>query len=149
MEINFCKHIEIWNNQDIVEIKEERVRYIVEKILKYEHVKVDEISIVFCDDKFIQKLNKEYRNVDTPTDVLAFHTGNIHDFPITSLGDVVISVETAIRQAEEYNHDVNNEIELLLIHGILHLLGYDHSSEDLDKEEMYKKQMKLFNIICD
>ncbi len=83
-----------------------------------------EISLVFCDDPFIQALNAEYRGTNKPTDVLSF----AQDDP-QMLGDIVISVPTAVRQAEAAGWPLENEIALLAMHGLLHLLGYDDETE--------------------
>jgi len=83
-----------------------------------------EISVVFCDDPFIQALNAEYRGRNKPTDVLSF----AQDDPQT-LGDIVISVPTAARQADAAGWPLESEIALLGIHGLLHLLGYDDETE--------------------
>jgi len=83
-----------------------------------------EISLVFCDDPFIQALNAEYRGTNKPTDVLSF----AQDDP-QMLGDIVISVPTAVRQAEAAGWPLESEIALLGIHGLLHLLGYDDETE--------------------
>lgn len=80
-----------------------------------------ELSVVLCDDPFIQDLNRAWRKVDAPTDVLSFP----QDDPVT-LGDVVISVDTAARQAAEQGHPLARELRVLLVHGLLHLLGHDH-----------------------
>jgi probable rRNA maturation factor len=96
-----------------------------------------ELSVVLCDDAFIQPLNRVWRSRDRPTDVLSFaqREGEQADPEDPVLGDVVISVQTASRQAEERGHDLDHELRVLLVHGILHLLGYDHE-EDADAEEM-------------
>ncbi len=83
-----------------------------------------EISLVFCDDPFIQALNAAYRGKDKPTDVLSF----AQDDPQT-LGDIVLSVPTAARQAEAAGWPLESEIALLAVHGLLHLLGYDDETE--------------------
>jgi len=94
-------------------------------LLRHEGVSNDpEISLVFCDDPFIQTLNAEYRGKDKPTDVLSF----AQDDP-QFLGDIVISVPTAARQAEAAGWPLENEIALLGIHGLLHLLGCDDETE--------------------
>ena len=83
-----------------------------------------EISVVFCDDPFIQDLNAEYRGKNKPTDVLSF----AQEDPQT-LGDIIISVPTAARQAEAAGWPLQHEIALLAVHGLLHLLGYDDETE--------------------
>ncbi len=84
-----------------------------------------ELSIVLCDDAFIHQLNLQWRHQDTPTDVLSFP----QEDPVV-LGDVVISVPTAGRQAAERGHDLCTELRVLLVHGVLHLLGHDHLDPD-------------------
>lgn len=94
-------------------------------LLRHEGVAGDpEISLVFCDDPFIQKLNAEYRGKDKPTDVLSF----AQDDPAL-LGDIVLSVPTAVRQAAAANWPLDSEIALLAVHGLLHLLGFDDETE--------------------
>ncbi len=95
---------------------------------------VEELSLVFCDDPSIQELNAYYRGKNKPTDVLSFsmlegESGEIS----SSLGDIVISLDTAKVQAKKNKHPISQEVAYLVIHGILHLLGYDH--EDVTKEE--------------
>ena len=100
-----------------------------------------EVSLVLVDDQEIKRLNLEYRGIDAPTDVLSFamlETGEeepeiLGVEPGLLLGDVVISLETAVRQAEEYGHTLEREICFLAVHGILHLLGYDHQHAEETK----------------
>lgn len=96
-----------------------------------------ELSIVLCDDAFIHPLNRDWRGKDRPTDVLSFaqREGEEADEDDPVLGDVVISLETAARQAEERGHPLGHELRVLLVHGICHLLGYDHEVDD-EAEEM-------------
>ncbi|MBI4753370.1 rRNA maturation RNase YbeY [Candidatus Desantisbacteria bacterium] len=141
-------NIGILNQQKIAPVKKEWIRGIVRRVLKAEGVKADEVSIVFCDDAFIHELNKRYRGIDGATDVLSFSLtegegGGNTPKGIVSLGEVIISVETAARQAEECHHPIERELEVLLIHGVLHLIGYDHSVEDWEQGEMYERQMGL------
>lgn len=94
-----------------------------------------EISVVLCDDRTIHRLNKKWRGVDAPTDVLSFPqlTGTDWQEPAMTqvlLGDIVLSLESAARQAEEYGHSPERELLYLFTHGLLHLLGYDHLQED-------------------
>jgi len=95
------------------------------------------MSLVFCRDAEIRALNRQYRGRDEPTDVLSFSQSGGPEFPAgaPSLGDVVISVETARRQAAAAGHSLAQEAEWLLLHGTLHLLGYDHPT-DADARRM-------------
>ena len=97
-----------------------------------------EISLLITDDETIRKYNKEYRNKDRATDVLSFP---MEDDII--LGDVAISFETAKRQSEEAEINIDREVAFLFIHGLLHLLGYDHETSQEDEEEMFALQEKI------
>ncbi len=107
-----------------------------------------EVSIVLADDEFIRQLNRDYRGKDTATDVLSFaldegEEPEILDGPQEKLlGDIVISLETAVRQAEDYGHSSEREVAYLTIHGFLHLLGYDHELEQ-DREQMRSQEEKI------
>lgn len=96
-----------------------------------------EVSLVFVDDEYMQELNRQYRGLDCPTDVLSF--AMMEGEPVACgkdvilLGDVVISLQTAARQAGEYGHSFLREAAYLTVHGVLHLLGYDHQEEEQRK----------------
>ena len=104
-----------------------------------------EVSVTLTDDAHIHVLNREYRHVDRPTDVLSFALNEGEEPQITGapefnvLGDIVLSVERAKEQAAEYGHSLHREIAFLTVHGMLHLLGYDHIEED-DRLEMEREQ---------
>ncbi|MBO8141428.1 MAG: rRNA maturation RNase YbeY [Firmicutes bacterium] len=100
-----------------------------------------EVSVTFVDDSAIRELNRDYRGKDAATDVLSFPLWEPDDIRLIRedprrfperplpLGDVVISLETAARQAEEYGHSLGREVAFLCVHGVLHLLGYDHEDD--------------------
>lgn len=104
-----------------------------------------EVSLLFVDDAHIHELNLEYRGKDAPTDVLSFalEEGDEPDIlggpEETLLGDIIISLETAARQAEEFGHSLEREVTYLTIHGMLHLLGFDHETET-DKAAMRERE---------
>jgi probable rRNA maturation factor len=108
------------------------------------------VAVVLCDDKFIHTLNRDFRHKDRPTDVLSFPYGD--DIDITEmeneqmLGDIIISIETAKKQAAEKKHTLRKEVTILLVHGILHLLGYTHE-EDHDEAEMESKAREILDKI--
>ncbi len=108
-----------------------------------------EISIVMTDDDQIRQLNKTYRKKDKPTNVLAFpmQEGRFADITPGLLGDVVISCETAQQEADKANIDLLERISQLLIHGILHLIGFDHETNPMDAQKMEDKSLKLLRII--
>ena len=108
-------------------IPRKRLQQVTAALLDCEARKGDvELSLVFCDDPFIHGLNREYRGKDKPTDVLSFP----QDPDSGLLGDVVISVPTAQRQADQRGQPLAEEVEWLFLHGVLHLLGYDHETEE-------------------
>jgi probable rRNA maturation factor len=97
-----------------------------------------ELSIVLADDATVQGLNRDYRDTDAPTDVLSFAQSEGEEFArpdgaMRHLGDVIISIDMARRQAQEYGLELQDEAAHLLVHGILHLLGYDHQSADEER----------------
>lgn len=109
--------------------------------------KIYSLSILICDDAEIKNLNNTYRGFDHPTDVLSFPSGiNIPDTGEVYLGDIAISFPTAIRQAQKYKHSVNHEISLLTVHGILHLLGFDHDTDD-SEQAMWNIQRTLMHSL--
>ncbi len=109
-----------------------------------------EVSILLVDNEQIQELNSKHRKKDTPTDVLSFplltEFHNLQEDEIIYLGDIVISVERAKEQANEYGHSFKREVGFLIAHSILHLLGYDHMSEE-DEKCMIEKQEEILNNI--
>ncbi len=106
-----------------------------------------ELSILLTDDAAIRKLNRQYRDRDAATDVLAFPQEDADNFSSHLLGDVVVSVETAQRQAAEHQLSLEQELILLCIHGLLHLLGFDHEVSPAEAERMRKQTWELFQII--
>uniref|UniRef100_A0A2P2L571 Uncharacterized protein MANES_03G060700 n=1 Tax=Rhizophora mucronata TaxID=61149 RepID=A0A2P2L571_RHIMU len=107
-----------------------------------------ELSVLLCNDEFIRKLNKEWRDEDHATDVLSMsqHVPEL-ELPVLMLGDIVISVETAARQAEERGHTLLDEIRVLLVHGLLHLLGFDHEMSEEAEVEMEKEEELLLRSL--
>jgi len=127
------------------------LEHVIGEILKEEKVETEpEISILFVDDDAIKKMNLTYRGIDQPTDVLSFA---MRDQPVHTpmfitvaehnvLGDVVISLETARRQADDYGHSLAREVGFLAVHGMLHLLGYDHLNAE-DESKMRQKEERV------
>ena len=109
--------------------------------------RASDVGIVVGNDALLRKLNQQYRGMDSSTDVLAFSSGEID--PDTSdvyLGDVIISLPRAEEQAASDGHPVADELQLLVTHGILHLLGYDHI-KTADKKKMQAAQDKILNTL--
>ena len=123
-----------------------RVENFISEVLNDLNLKNWDISLLFCDDAFIQNLNKQYRDIDSPTDVLSFEQGDEYfdDAGETRFmaGDIVISLDSLRFNAEEFNVEINEELKRLIVHGILHLNGMDHS-DNSPEQEMLKFQEKL------
>jgi probable rRNA maturation factor len=123
----------------------ENVVRAAKKVMELYDVLTGEVSITLTDNAHIHELNQQYRHIDRPTDVLSFALNEsqepeVEDGPqIDVLGDIIISVERAEEQAAEYGHSVRREMAFLTVHGMLHLLGYDHMEEQ-DRLEMEKEQ---------
>ena len=109
----------------------------------YNYLTDKDIELIFVDDKEIQELNKTYRQKDKPTDVLSFP---LEDMPGMPLGSIIISIDTAKKQAKEFGHSTEEEIKLLFIHGLLHLLGYDHEVDNGEMREKEKEVIEKFSL---
>lgn len=111
-----------------------------------------DFSISFIDDDEMKAMNNEYRNIDAPTDILTFRLDDEDSFPQIDegekeLGDIFISIDSMKRNANEFGVDEENELRRLLLHGILHLRGLDHKSNDFNTEPMLIEQEKLLKEI--
>ncbi len=118
--------------------------------LKYEEfIDKAEINVTIVDDEEIKELNRDFRDIDKSTDVLSFPLGEdgVYDYnPETDalmLGDIVISADHALMQAELYGHGIDREIAFLTVHSMLHLLGYDHVNNLEEEKEMFYKQEEI------
>ncbi len=148
------------NVHDKIELTEEiekLIKIAIELSLEKENFKIhSEISVTLMDDEGIRKVNKEYRNIDSPTDVLSFPLVEMHEGKIISnvgdydldegaiiLGDILISLERVQKQANEYQHSFERELAFLVTHGVYHLLGYDHQDEESEKLMIGKQKEVL------
>ncbi|MCF6461074.1 rRNA maturation RNase YbeY [Clostridium sp. Cult3] len=145
--------IYIDNRQDQVEIDEDLygvLEQVVRECLILEERSLDyEISISFVDNEEIRKLNKQYRNVDSNTDVLSFPLEENVPVPMPLLGDIIISAEKALEQSKAYGHSFLREVAYLTAHSMFHLLGYDHMEEGeralmRSKEKDLMKRLRIF-----
>jgi len=109
----------------------------------YNYLTNKDIELILTTDEEIRELNKIYRNKDKATDVLSFP---LEDMPGMPLGSIVISLDTAKRIANELGHSIEEEIKLLFIHGLLHLLGYDHETDNGEMREKEKEIIEKFNL---
>ncbi|HHO51207.1 MAG TPA: rRNA maturation RNase YbeY [Deltaproteobacteria bacterium] len=105
-----------------------------------------ELSLVLCDDPFIQDLNRRWRGLDQPTDVLSFPQGDDFGGRSPLLGDVIISLDRAALQADERGHGLHTELKVLLIHGLLHLLGHEHHGPE-GCARMAAEEVRLLGVL--
>ncbi len=115
---------------------------VLDYTLEHEHVKNGVFSIIFIEEEEIHRINKEYRKVDRVTDVISFAFEDNEDLrynDIRMLGDIYICIPVMKKQAIAYNHSEKRELSFLAVHGLLHLLGYDHMDEE-DEKEMFALQ---------
>ncbi|AGF54707.1 putative rRNA maturation factor [Clostridium saccharoperbutylacetonicum] len=155
------------NRQDILDVKEEfvgKLKNVIEFALKEEQVNIQcEVSLVFVDNSEIKEINKDTRGIDKETDVLSFPMLEYENKKVFKemylnykflpsdfdgeelvLGDIVLSLEKAMEQSKEYNHSYEREAAYLVVHSVLHLLGYDHM-EDEDKKIMRNREEEILN----
>ena len=148
MELDFDSVFEEFNKYEEIYLS------LLEKAFKYLNLKCDPIlSVSLVDNEFIHKMNKDYRNIDRPTDVISFafldtETNRqeilLSKAPVV-LGDIYISIDKAKEQAKEYGHPLERELKFLFVHGLLHLLGYDHMKKE-DEEIMFPLQEKILAL---
>lgn len=132
MNVNIVKQVEDQVDQTIIE----QVLQVSSKKLCLEDYT---LNVVLVNNQIIQELNKSFRKIDKPTDVLTFPDGEFKN-----LGDVFISLEKAKEQAETYGHTFSRELAFLTVHGLLHTLGYDHHTKE-EETEMFALQESLLN----
>ena len=144
MELDFISEIPGYDEYEEVYLS------LLERTFNHLKLKCNPIlSVSFVDNEFIHKMNKEYRGIDRPTDVISFAFLDNEDReslykgkePVC-LGDIYISIDKAKEQAEEYGHSIKRELSFLFVHGLLHLLGYDHMNQ-ADEEVMFKLQDEI------
>jgi metalloprotein, YbeY/UPF0054 family len=148
----------IINQQNKVKYSQElqkTINKVVKAIAKSRKLSANtELSILLVDNSYIQELNSIYRNINSPTDVLSFAMNEYaedepdYDFSneLNVLGDIVISMEKAQAQSEEYGHSLEREMGFLVAHGMLHLLGFDHETEEEEKA-MHDLQEKILHSV--
>ena len=120
---------------------------IIKRVLEHEKVENAYFSVIFVSAKEIKKINKKYRKVDAVTDVISFAFEDVKDninSNIRILGDIYICIEKMLEQDQIYEHSIKRELSFLTVHGLLHLLGYDHSDKESEKE-MFGLQELILN----
>ena len=142
---------DITNNQNRLEFTsdlEKLIETVIEKAFEYENVEPRNVSVLICDNDEIKKLNGQFRDIDSPTDVLSFPMYDEDgELDPDELGDIVISLERAAAQAEEFGHSLRREVAFLTAHSMLHLLGYDHVDDKEGEEIMCEKQERVLTSL--
>lgn len=145
VEIDISKEAGDWPDEDsLLKAAEDAVR------VAWEHLGLEntttELSLVFTNDEQIQQLNAQWRNINKPTNVLSFPAFPIEagEQPGPMLGDIIIAFETVKREAEEENKEFSHHLTHMIVHGVLHLLGYDHEEDD-EAEEMEAHERAILN----
>lgn len=132
-------------NEKIIELED--VKRVLDKAIEIEKVGVVVFNVIIVDNEYIHELNRKYRNIDRPTDVITFALEDNPDIKYDDfrlLGDIYISIDKAHSQAVEYGHSFKREICFLAVHGFLHLLGYDHMEKE-DEKVMFSRQELILN----
>lgn len=132
-------------NETNVEIEEiASVRKVLESVVKKEQLEDAIFNIILVDNSYIHRLNKEYRGIDRPTDVISFALEDEKEMssPVRILGDIYISIDKIKEQSEAYGHSYLREFAFLSVHGLLHLLGYDHMTKE-DEKVMFAYQEEI------
>ena len=140
----------IRNEYPKIKVDTRKIKQQIGKVMSSLDCNEHEISILFVGDQGIRDLNRQFRGTDRSTDVLSFPQlldGELELPGAPVLGDVAVSLETASHQSEDHGLSLGEELTLLLIHGILHLLSYDHEISDREEERMRKKTRELFAMI--
>ncbi|MDP2921902.1 MAG: rRNA maturation RNase YbeY [Candidatus Omnitrophota bacterium] len=137
--------IDIQNLQSIIKLDKAKITERAGAVLSAMSEPDAELSLVFVNDMYIRNLNWKYRRIDSATDVLAFPMRDSRGLSGSILGDVVISVETARREAKKRKKDFQEELDLYLAHGILHLLGYD-DEKPRARKKMREKEKELLRL---
>ena len=150
----------ITEEEELSEEIKETIEACIEKSLEYEGCDFDaQVSVTICTNEQIHEINLEQRDIDAPTDVLSFpmlyfnENGDILDSDydmdgdFVILGDIVISKERALEQAEEFGHSFRREMAFLTVHSMLHLLGYDHVDSEEEEKIMFGKQEEILNLL--
>ena len=140
----------IEDRQKKISVDRRSVRRAMGRIMKYLNCSDKIISVLFVDNNEITEINRRYLNREYPTNVLAFSlaAGEFGDINPNILGDIVISVDTAYKDAAESGMELNDELAFLMLHGVLHLLNYDHGDGRRKKtQQMKKKERELFYML--
>ena len=140
----YCENIDLPFNG----ISEGDIVSKVTKALEILELKDVEITIILTDNKYIQNINNEYRKKNKPTDVISFANRD-NPFPLINedtedLGDIYISLQKALEQGEEFSITLKEEMNRLLVHGILHLIGFDHEKSKSEEKKMSSKEEEIF-----
>ena len=146
--MSFANSVLIQNNDSAkIKIDKKKIKELVLDILANHSIESSEVSILFTDNAQIKELNSQYRGKDKATDVLSFPQEMDSDIEeVRMLGDVIISLEKIVEQAKDYGVTFNEELCRMLVHGVLHLLGYDHVNGGRQAGKMKRKEEEMLKL---
>ncbi len=142
-------NIEVFNETDEALDKElKELKELLVRVVEKENLGDVLFNVIIVDNEAIKKINSEYRHIDRETDVISFALEDeetlVNPSGVRILGDIYISIDKVRSQALEYGHSFKRELSFLAVHGLLHLLGYDHMTKE-DEEKMFKKQEEVLS----
>lgn len=144
--------INFTNDQNLIEPNADFLEHIIRTIIDEEFEPDNyEISLILVNDEKIKDINRAYRGIDSPTDVLSFsflETADDFEEEMLDLGEIYISTETILKQSTEWNNTPEQELYYMLIHGLLHICGYDHVNGKDEERKMFARQDAYFKRIC-
>jgi probable rRNA maturation factor len=141
--------VSVLNRQRLLHVDVDRIQRMVKMCLNWLHVPKAEVCVVLVSDRSIRKLNWRYLGRKGPTDVIAFslREGPWGDINPDMMGDVVISLETAFRQAQYLRTSLEEELDVLVVHGLLHLFGFEHTGSGREAKRMWRKQKSIVGML--
>ncbi|MBN2038824.1 MAG: rRNA maturation RNase YbeY [Spirochaetes bacterium] len=132
-------------------ISRRNIKKFIKKTCAALNLKKAEVTVVICDNNYIRQINRDYRKKNKPTDVISFpgYSLSIPNITMQSeyLGEIYLSLEKALENAMEFNNNFTEEVKWLIVHGILHLTGYDHEKSDEDDIKMREKEKEILKLI--
>jgi probable rRNA maturation factor len=133
------------------DVKKREIKHFIKRICDIISLHDVSITLIVTDNEFIRDINRRYRNQDSPTDIITFAYREDpfprHDSEVEHLGDIYLSLERAFENSLEYSVDFISELKLLLVHGVLHLVGYDHEVSERDDKKMRDREQEILRVL--
>lgn len=133
------------------DVRKREIKHFIKRICDILSLHDVSIALIVTDNECIRDINRRYRNQDYPTDIITFayreNPFPRHDSEVEQLGDIYLSLEKAFENSQEYGVDFISELKLLLVHGVLHLIGYDHELSERDEKKMRKREQEILEML--